>query len=192
MRYPKEHKEITHRRVVEIASKRFRKEGVGAVGVATLMADAGLTHGGFYNHFSSKEDLIEEAIVGAMESTFARVLQRVEADGIEPFIRSYLRPAHRDHPETGCAVAALAAEIARRPKSTRAAFTKRVSKLISFIEARLPKRDAAVAQAIFSILVGTLQLARAVSDSKLSNQLLRAGENAALALVGTLQQTKNN
>jgi TetR/AcrR family transcriptional repressor of nem operon len=183
MRYDKSHKETTHRRVVETASARFQKEGLDSVGVANLMKDAGLTHGGFYSHFPSKEALIEEAIVSSMEATFARLCRVAEDGGIEEFIRYYLRPGHRDHPEKGCAAAALAAEIARHSKPTRAAFTEKTRKLISLIEARLPKPDAATARAIFATLVGAIQLSRAVSDSKLSDKMLEAGETAALSLV---------
>jgi TetR/AcrR family transcriptional repressor of nem operon len=183
MRYDKSHKETTHRRVVETASARFRKEGLDGVGVANLMKDAGLTHGGFYSHFPSKEALIQEAIVSSMEATFARLSGAAENGGIEEFIRMYLRPAHRDHPEKGCAAAALGCEIARHSKATRAAFTDRVRKLVSLIEMRLAKPDASTARAIFSTLMGALQLSRAVSDRDLSDKMLEAGETAALALV---------
>ena len=183
MRYDKSHKETTHRRVVETASARFRKEGLDGVGVANLMRDAGLTHGGFYSHFPSKEALIEEAIVSSMEATFDHLCRATGNGGVEEFIRVYLRPGHRDHPEKGCAAAALGGEIARHSKSTRAAFTKRVRLLISFIEGGLPKPDPATARAIFATLMGAVQLARAVSDRELSDKLLEAGEAAALALV---------
>jgi TetR/AcrR family transcriptional repressor of nem operon len=183
MRYDKDHKETTRRRVVETASARFRKDGLDGVGVANLMRDAGLTHGGFYSHFPSKEALIEEAIVSSMEATFANLCRAAENGGIEEFIRFYLRPAHRDHPEKGCAAAALGGEIARHSKSTRAAFTESTRRLISFIEMRLPKPDAATARAIFATLMGALQLSRAVSDRDLSEKMLEAGETAALALV---------
>jgi TetR/AcrR family transcriptional regulator, transcriptional repressor for nem operon len=182
MRYSKQHKEATRQRIVEIASNRFRKEGLDAVGVASLMADAGLTHGGFYNHFSSKEDLIEEALISAAQGSLDQSLRDFETGGIAQFIRSYLRTAHRDHPESGCSIAALAGELPRHSKTTREVFTKNVNGLISLIESRLPKPDPNVARAICATLVGTLQLARAVSDKKLSDQLLKAGEKAAIAL----------
>lgn len=182
MRYSKQHKEVTRQRIVEIACKRFRKEGLDAVGVASLMADAGLTHGGFYNHFSSKEDLIEEALMSAAEGSRAESQHDFETGGVAQFIRSYLRTAHRDHPETGCSIAALAGELPRHPKATRMVFTEDVNRMILLIESGLPKPDPDVARAICATLVGTLQLARAVSDKKLSDQLLKAGEKAAIAL----------
>lgn len=179
MRYKEDHKQNTHRRVVEIASARFRKRGIHAVGVAKLMGDAGLTHGGFYSHFRSKEALAAEAVGHAMD-----VNQRslTETADLASFIRAYLRPAHRDAPEAGCAAAALAAEIARHPMSTRRTFTKKLRGLLQEIEARLPSPDAGVAQALFATLVGTIQLARAVSDPALSDEILGAGETAALRL----------
>jgi len=180
MRYTEDHKEATHRRVVEVASKRFRQRGIGAVGVAKLMGDAGLTHGGFYSHFSSKEALAADAIGHAMDENLRSV---TEAGDLADFIRSYLRPVHRDTPEHGCVTAALAAEIARHPKSTRGAFTRKLRRFLDAIESLLPKPDQALAQAIFATLVGTIQLARAVSDPRLSAQILSAGEAAALRLV---------
>ena len=182
MRYSKQRKEVTRQRIVEIASNRFRKEGLDAVGVASLMADAGLTHGGFYNHFSSKDDLIKEALISAAQESRAQSLRDFETGGVAQFIRSYLRTTHRDHPETGCSVAALTGELRRHSKATRVVFTESVNRLISLIESRLPKSDPDVARAICATLVGTLQLARAVSDKKLSDQLLKAGEKAAVAL----------
>jgi TetR/AcrR family transcriptional repressor of nem operon len=179
MRYSEEHKENTRRRVVEAAAKRFRKRGIGAVGVATVMADAGLTHGGFYSHFASKEALAAEAVAHAMDASADSI---AAAGGLAAFIHAYLQPAHRDAPEKGCITAALVAEIARHPKSTRAVFTKKLRAFLKSIEAHLPTPDPAVAQAIFATLVGTLQLARAVSDPALSNQILSAGEAAARRL----------
>lgn len=182
MRYGKDHKENTHRRVVEVASARLRKEGLDGVGVVTLMGEAGLTHGGFYSHFASKEALIGEVIEAGMDETFARVTQASKEGGLEGLIRFYLRPSHREHPERGCPAAALGAEIARRSKATRTAFTRKLRRLVSHVESLLPDPKTATAQAIVATLIGTLQLARSVSDAQLSDQLLKAGEIAALLL----------
>ena len=182
MRYRRDHKENTHRRVVEVAAARFRKEGLDSVGVASLMGDAGLTHGGFYSHFASKEALIEEVVEAGMEESFARIVEASKEGGIEAFIRAYLRPSHREHPERGCPAAALGPEIGRHSKATRSAFTRKLRRMVSHIESVLPNPNVEIAQAIFATLVGTLQLARAVSDSALSDQLLKAGQEAALSL----------
>lgn len=179
MRYKADHKETTRRRVVEVASAQFRKRGIDAVGVARLMGDAGLTHGGFYSHFPSKEALTAEVVAQAMDVNRQSVAQ---AEDLAAFIHAYLRPEHRDRPEKGCVTAALAAEIGRHPKSTRAVFTKKLRSALHEIEVRLPQPDPALAQAIFAMLIGTLQLARAVSDPALSDQILAAGETAALRL----------
>jgi TetR/AcrR family transcriptional regulator, transcriptional repressor for nem operon len=188
MRYEKGHKDATRTRIVEVASRRFRKEGVEAVGVAGLMADAGLTHGGFYSHFSSKEDLVGEAVRAAFDQTREKLEQIALANdgGIEALIRTYMDPQHRDRPERGCAAATLAPEIARHSQVTRKAFTRSVEALLDLIAAQLPakdelkRREAAIG--IFSVMMGGLQLARTVSDKKLSNQILENAIDAALTL----------
>lgn len=182
MRYAKDHKENTHRRVVEVAAARFRKEGLAGVGVATLMGDAGLTHGGFYSHFASKEALIREVIEAGMDETFARITEAAKSGGIEAFIRHYLRASHREHPEKGCPAAVLGPEIARHSEATRSAFTRKLRRMVSHIESLLPYPDIETAQAVCATLVGTLQLALTVSDARLSDQLLKAGQAAALSL----------
>lgn len=187
MRYEKGHKETTRRRIIETAANRFRKDGIEGVGLADLMAEAGLTHGGFYSHFSSKEDLVKAAMEEAASRSAEKFNQRIEEGGLEAWIRSYLRTGHRDHPEQGCALAALASELARHPKATRKGFTERLEKLTSAIESHLPagmasalKRKTAVG--IFSTLVGAIQMARAVDDPGLSDEILESGIASALTL----------
>jgi TetR/AcrR family transcriptional repressor of nem operon len=187
MRYEKGHKEITRRRIIETAAARFRKDGIGGVGVADLMAEAGLTHGGFYSHFASKEDLVRAAVEAASGDSAQRFDQRVKEGGLEAWIRGYLRTGHRDHPERGCIVATLAAELARHPGTTRKGFTQKLEKVTTDIAAHLPadmapalKRKTAVG--VFAILVGALQMARAVDDTAFSDQLLEAGIASALNL----------
>jgi len=182
MRYPKDHKEATRRRVLEVAAARFRKDGLDGVGVATLMGEAGLTHGGFYSHFPSKEALIAEVIGEGMNDSFERITAAAREGGVEGLIRYYLRPAHRDHPERGCAAAALGSEIGRHSTEAREVFAGKLERMVGLIAAHLPTGDRATAQAIFATLVGTMQLARSVTDPALSDQLLKAGEKAACAL----------
>ena len=124
MRYEKGHKEQTRKRILEIAGAQFRAKGIEGTGVASLMADAGLTHGGFYAHFKSKHDLVREALSAAHASnreTWAasKAARDRDEDGLEALVRSYLRTVHRDRPEAGCAVAALAPEVARNDPKTR-------------------------------------------------------------------------
>jgi TetR/AcrR family transcriptional regulator, transcriptional repressor for nem operon len=195
MRFDKGHKEQTRRRIVETAARRFRKEGVEAVGIAGLMADAGLTHGGFYAHFASKEDLVRAALEEALSQGQTRRTE-VLADAppgpqaLEALVRFYLRPAHRDTPERGCAAAALIAEIARHEPETRAAFTGRLGALLGQIAATLPAQKTAaekerLAIGIFGVMLGTLQMARAVTDPAMSDKILESGIAAALTLART-------
>ncbi len=189
MRYEKGHKETTRRRIVETAAARFRKDGIEGVGLADLMAEAGLTHGGFYSHFSSKEDLVKAAMEEAARTSRERFARRIEEGGLEAWIRFYMRPEHRDHPEKGCAVAALASEIARHPNSSRAGFTGRLKEIIPDIASHLPTTQAAAARrktavGIFATMAGAVQMARAVNDPVLSDEILEAGIATALTLAG--------
>jgi AcrR family transcriptional regulator len=188
MRYEKGHKDATHTHIVEVASRRFRKDGVEAVGVARLMADAGLTHGGFYAHFGSKEDLVREAVTDALDHARAGLerVARVDGGGIEALVRMYLASQHRDRPDRGCAAASLASEIARHSRPTRAAFTERIGALLDLISEHLQEGDQRTrrkaAIGIFAAMMGALQLARAVTDKSLSQQILESGVDAALVL----------
>ena len=191
-RYEKGHKADTHMRVVEIAARRFRSDGIDGVGVASLMADAGLTHGGFYAHFASKEALVKEALIAALASSSA--LAQDEAEPAAPldlraYIEFYFSPAHRDKVATGCALAALAPEIARRPRATRNAFGKAAGRLAERIALALPEAGApeerlASAYGLFGLMMGSLQLARLVPDKNLSDRLLAVGRANALLLAG--------
>jgi TetR/AcrR family transcriptional repressor of nem operon len=189
MRFEKGHKAATRQRIIDVASAKFRKEGVAAVGIAGLMADAGLTHGGFYAHFGSKEDLVREAMEAALDSTRERMDRAASENGagLEGLVRRYLRPAHRDTPEQGCAIASLAAEIARHDISTRTAFSERVSAFLSRIAAQLPSGLSEAARqttaiSILSVMLGALQLSRVVTDAKLSDEILNSGVEAALRI----------
>lgn len=186
MRYAEGHKDQTRKNILETAGKKFRKDGVAAVGLAGLMADAGLTNGAFYAHFKSKEDLLKSVICSVFEEGGAS-LQALTKEGLEAGLRSYLSPAHRDNPGLGCPTAALVSEIARHPKATRAVYTKELEKTFEQISALLGKKDAVArrqtAIAVYSLIVGAVQLARAVTDRDLSDEILRDALDAALALV---------
>jgi TetR/AcrR family transcriptional regulator, transcriptional repressor for nem operon len=157
------------------------------------MADAGLTHGGFYAHFASKEELVRAALEEASDQSRERragwLAQGEEAgpQRLEALVRSYLRPTHRDTPELGCAAASLIAEIARHEPETRAVFAARLTELLAQFEAALPAglpddQRARRAIGIFGAMLGTLQMARAVTDPVLSDKILESGIEAALAL----------
>jgi TetR/AcrR family transcriptional repressor of nem operon len=188
MRYAKGHKDETRQHIVEVAAKKFREEGVAAAGIAGLMAEAGLTNGAFYSHFESKEHLVQEAMAHALGKRDAALREAGPGSG-EAFIRSYLSPSHRDGAGQGCFTAALAAEIARHPEPTRTAFTQAIERTLGRIAAELPEAIPAgerqgKAAAIYGLMVGTLQLARAVTDRELSDRILAGGLEAALALAG--------
>jgi TetR/AcrR family transcriptional repressor of nem operon len=150
------------------------------------MKAADLTHGGFYFHFASKEDLVCEAISEAFDETNARNARRAKRGKLEAIVRGYLAPSPRDKPENGCAAAALVAEVARHPVSTRRAFMAKLDELIDLIGAQLPSGDAISrrrsAIGIFAAMMGTLQLARTEPNPTRSQEILESGIDAALIL----------
>lgn len=187
MRYEKGHKDATRQRIIDVASRQFRQDGVAAVGLAGIMTDAGLTNGAFYTHFKSKEDLVRAVLSNALGNREARLRHAAETEsGLEVSIRDYLSARHRDNPGGGCPTAAMVAEIARSPRATRDAFTGRVAQFIGLIAdqlragSRSERRRNAIA--IYGIMVGALQLARAVNDRQLSDEILENGVSAALSL----------
>jgi TetR/AcrR family transcriptional repressor of nem operon len=192
MRYGREHKAETRRRVVEAAARRFRKNGIEATGVVDLMADAGLTHGGFYAHFASKESLVREAVIAASEQSQRHFQEQIEAaraagqEPLERIVRLYLTILHRDRPDRGCSIAALGAEIARHPRRTREAFTEGLERTLAVLQNALPEPTRPDARerafGVFSTLIGALQLSRTFTDPKLSQQALDSGIRAALAV----------
>ncbi len=183
MRYEKGHKDITRQRIVEAAGRRFRREGIEAVGIGGLMAGIGLTQGGFYNHFESKDDLVREVVGHSLHEKLEsmRALNAGKRHGgLARIVDGYLNAAHRDNPADGCTCSALAMEIARSAEPTRAAFTAELRATLELISEQLPaslkpKQRRDKAQAIFASMVGTLALARAVDDAALADGLLAAG-----------------
>ena len=181
MGYSKAQKARTHKRIVTIASKRFREKGLAGFGIAELMKEAGLTVGGFYKHFDSRDDLVAEAISSAF-GDWQRRAEAAKSGGptvsLEKLIDDYLSDAHRKSPGTGCAFSALAPEIARSDKRTRALTSEQVRNDLELIAGLLPDNDkrAARSRAIltFSALVGAMSLARAVSDEVLSREILKS------------------
>jgi TetR/AcrR family transcriptional regulator, transcriptional repressor for nem operon len=188
MRYGKEQKEATRRRIVEAAGRRFKADGIDGAGVAAVMSDAGLTNGAFYGHFTSKEDLVANVLADQLRAQRHSFDAQAPDRGLETFIRSYLSPQHRDQPADGCPSAALLDEIARRPAPTRQVFTDELMGVIDDIASCLDPADAKAARAdaltIFGMMIGTLQLARALTDRDLADQLLVRGMETALKLLG--------
>src|ERR1700730_4264640 len=139
MRYSREHKLETHARIVKKASVRLREKGAHGIGVADLMKEAGLTHGGFYAHFDSREALVIEAFGYAMDRAIERwrkVVEQTPPDKrLSTIVESYLTPLHRDDPGNGCAVPTLGAEIARESPKTRRAFAAKLEQMIELMAA---------------------------------------------------------
>jgi AcrR family transcriptional regulator len=189
MRYEKGHKEATRQHIIDVASKQFRESGVAAAGLAGVMSAAGLTNGAFYAHFESKEDLVRAVLTDALDRRERGLAGNLKANaGLEKSIRDYLAARHRDHAGSGCPTAALVAEIARHPEGTRDIFTAKAEQIILLIAAQLRTGSAAErrrkAMAIYGMMVGALQLARAVNDRKLSDEMLESAIDGALALAG--------
>src|SRR5215208_2193450 len=188
MRYGKDHKQATRQRIVEAAGRSFKQDGIDGAGVAAVMSDAGLTNGAFYAHFTSKEDLVANVLADQLRAQ-RRSLDSEPSDraGLEAFVRSYLSRQHRDQCADGCPSAALLDEIARRPAATRQVFTDELMGVIDDIASRLDPTNTEAAQTdaltVFGLMVGTLQLARALIDRDLSDQLLARGQETALRLL---------
>jgi TetR/AcrR family transcriptional regulator, transcriptional repressor for nem operon len=187
-RYDKEHKLATRQRITETAGRRFKRDGIDGSGIATLMADAGLTNGAFYAHFESKDDLVAtivaDQLLGQREWISGAATDRA---GVERIVREYLSPAHRDNPEEGCPSAALLDEIGRCPEATKQAYSDGVLAFIDDISAVLAPHDPESARAktlsVYALMVGTLQLSRALTDPKLADQVLDQGiQNALMVL----------
>jgi TetR/AcrR family transcriptional repressor of nem operon len=188
MRYSREHKLETHERIVKKASVRLREKGAHGIGVADLMKEAGLTHGGFYAHFDSREALVIEAFAYAMDRSTERWRHLAEAmppeKRLATIVNSYLTPAHRDDPGHGCAVPTLGADIARENPRTRKAFAAKLEQMVHMLAEQIPEvpRKAARKQAMAAIatMMGTLVLARVAGNGDFSDEILGAGRDAVL------------
>ncbi len=188
MRYSKEHKLETHARIVQKASVRLREKGAHGVGVADLMKEAGLTHGGFYAHFASREQLLIEAFTYAMDRSTAR-WRKLAADTpreqrLALIVDHYLSASHRDDPGRGCAVPALGAEVARESTKTRKAFAAKLDAMIDAIASEYvdapPKVARKQAIAALATMMGGLLMARIAGTGELSDTILEAGREAVL------------
>ena len=196
-RYARDHKATTRRAIVEASGRRFKLDGIDGAGVATLMKDAGLTNGAFYAHFSSKDDLVAATIADQLALQRA-TLQAVAVDrvGVEAFVRSYLSPEQRDVRGNGCPSAALLDEVARCSAATRAAYTAGLIAMVDDIAAVLAPDNPASAQrrtwSTVVLLIGTVQMARALDDPNLSDAVLEHGIDSALRLLGLADDTDNS
>jgi len=170
-------------RILEAATQRFRERGFEGIGVADLMKEAGLTHGGFYGHFASKEDLIAQACARASDRSrarWARLSERAPDNPLAEIARVYLTPQHRDSPGAGCLIAALGPDVARQGPVVRDAVTAGVRAALDFLTRIVPGRSRAAkrrkAIASYASMVGGMVLARAVNDRVFSKEILDAVE----------------
>jgi TetR/AcrR family transcriptional regulator, transcriptional repressor for nem operon len=187
-RYGKEHKQATRQRIIEAAGRRLKQDGIDGSGIATLMADAGLTNGAFYAHFESKQDLVAQTVAEQLREQRQRfgTLSPGRA-GLEQILRAYLSVEHRDNPDAGCPSAALLDEIGRSTGATKRAYTDGLLAVIDDMAARLRADDPDGARvqtlSVFALMVGTLQISRALADPQLADQVLERGIENAHALL---------
>src|SRR3954452_20926372 len=183
MRYLKDHKVRTRKRIVEKASCGLRRKGANGLSVVALMKLAGLTHGGFYSHFASRDALVEEAFARAMEKTAFRWSKLASEIPIETrfdaIVMAYLSARHRDDQAHGCALPALAADIGRSTKKARCTFANKLEAMIEVVARQLPNKppDAArqIATSAIATMMASIVLARAVGRDRLPDEILQAG-----------------
>jgi TetR/AcrR family transcriptional regulator, transcriptional repressor for nem operon len=203
MGHSKASKANTHARLVEAAAARFKERGIDGISLADLMKDLKLTHGGFYKHFGSRDELVTEALALALTETGQSVRERLYADGkpnVGAFVDFYLDEAHRDERATGCAVAALAGDAARKSTDVQAQFRESIEgNLESLSEALAPRAGAAAAGGaesratallVLSALYGALIMARAVGDSPLSSEILGTVRKRIMGLTGPAKKLR--
>jgi AcrR family transcriptional regulator len=187
MHTPPSRKDISHERIVAVAARAIRRAGFQGVGVADIMKEAGLTHGGFYAHFRNRDALLAEALERAGQETAAQWRDGVakrQAHGRSPLralVDAYLSDRHLGDIETGCAVAALASELPRQAAEVREAAAQRVRGLLAGVRRALAEdAPAESAAAVASQMVGALQLARALGDNPEGRALLKAARESLL------------
>ncbi|WP_223148697.1 TetR/AcrR family transcriptional regulator [Aeromicrobium ginsengisoli] len=188
MRYDPDHKPATRQRILASAGRRLKEDGIDRSGISALMADAGLTNGAFYSHFSSKQDLVATAIAQELDDQAEAFRAHGSTpEALEFFIREYLTQWHVDHRGDGCPSAALLDEIGRCNESTRKTYSEALMGFIDEMAIALSPGSATVerskALSIYAVLVGTMQLSRALTDPELAARVLDRGvENAMNAL----------
>lgn len=180
MRYSADHKAQTRARIVKEAAARFRKDGIGATGLQPLMKGLGLTHGGFYAHFKSKDDLVETALGSAVEEMNTLVCEKfAQEHPLEKFIDLYLSDTHRMHPERGCPLATMGAELGQRGQPS-AAVDAAAQRRLQLMAAALGGGAAADEQSLvmLSTMIGALVLSRSVVDEAFAERVLEASRAA--------------
>ena len=181
MKVSREQAAQNRERIVEAAAQLFRERGFEGIGVADLMKEAGLTHGGFYGHFSSKDDLIAEASARALTRSLAllsHLAERASGDPLSAIAGAYLNGKHRDDPGTGCLLAALGSDVSRQGPAVRRAVTDHMRSAVELLTKLIPGKSRAArrqkAISTYATLVGAMVIARAVDNRELSQEILDA------------------
>jgi len=181
MKVSREQAAQTRERILETAARRFRERGYEGIGVADLMKEAGLTHGGFYGHFSSKEELIAEASTRALTGSLAllgEIAERASGDRLAAMAKAYLTSSHRDDPGSGCLLAALGPDVSRQGSAVRRRVSEYVRSTVDLLITFVPGKSKAArrkkAISTYATLVGAMVMARAVDDPALSQEILDA------------------
>jgi TetR/AcrR family transcriptional regulator, transcriptional repressor for nem operon len=179
VRVTREQAAANREKILEVAGALFRERGFDGIGVADIMKRAGLTHGGFYGHFASKDDLAAEITARVLgRSGWMERLTGTPKPSFSDLVRQYLSPRHRDDPGRGCLFAALGSDVVRQPRSVRRAFTEGLRLRVDALARLAPGRSAAARRqkslATMAGLVGALILSRAVDDPKFSDEILEA------------------
>lgn len=187
MRYPVQETEEKHQRILDRAAALLRTNGLSGVSVSEVMKAAGLTHGAFYNHFASKDELLASSVEHASNATARDLLASEQSpQALRDYAQAYLSVEHRDHPGSGCLIASLGAEASREP-AVRPAMTRHVRSVVEGFARALgrgkskPTDDRGAAIRMLSTLVGTLVLARAIDDPRLSDEILQSARDAFCA-----------
>jgi len=198
MRYPPDHKERTRQKVLDLAAADLCVNGIERTGIAEIMRSAGLTHGGFYAHFASKDEMVAAAIT----QMFGRLNEKLEtgirhhgpARTLDLFINSYLSTKHRDNPAHGCPIAALAGEVQRQPATTKLAYSVGLERYLRTIAALLPlekgKGQTDFAASLLMEMVGALLLARCVADNQASERVLEGAKHSVEMRFGEPQRER--
>ncbi|MBN8742101.1 MAG: TetR family transcriptional regulator [Lysobacterales bacterium 69-70] len=192
MRYDAEHKQRTRDKVVKAAARAIRARGPDGIGIADVMADVGLTHGGFYAHFGSKDELVAAAVGQMFEEARARLAaetqQRPAVDGLRAYVDFYLSAAHRDARRAGCPVAALSSDLPRMTAKLRRHFAAGSEALVEALAALLGQighaEPMAEARSVFAELLGALSIARIESDAARSDEILASSRTAIKRRLG--------
>lgn len=192
MRYIKGQKDETRERITATAARLFRRDGITATGIQGLMKACELTNGAFYGHFDSKDDLVEKALEGALAEHLAGLERSLSSgpDGLVAAIRDYLSLEHINDAGGGCPTAALASEVARSSPGVRATYTRGLANVFEGISRGLPLDAHTMVPAIFAMLVGCVQLARASSDPVLAEKVLSSGFDTAMSLLESVRSQR--